>query len=379
MSSIAPAGGDGARPAGRTPPSGAARAAPMTFWAAAALVVLAAIGFRTKPRAAGDASRGAGTAARERGRGRHAETPSEIGPRGWKDILLRVKTEISEDRVLAIAAGIAFFALLAIFPAIGAFVSLYGLFADPASVGTHLEALSGVIPGGGMEVIREQLTRVASAGQGKLGLTFLIGLGLSLWSANGGTKALFDALNVVYEEREKRSFFKLTAISLLFTLGGIAFLLLAIAATVVIPLVLSFVGMGGVAETLLRVGRWPLLLLMIALGISLIYRFGPSREKAQWRWLTWGSAFAAVVWLAASMLFSWYAANFGSYNETYGSLGAVIGFSTWIWLSAIVVLVGAEINAEMEHQTTRDTTTGAPKSMGTRGATMADTVGPAHG
>lgn len=365
-------------PAGGTPSSESARAAPMTFWAAAALVVLAAIGFRTRPDAEGRASPEAGAATPERGRGRHAQAPSEIGLRGWKDILIRVKEEISEDRVLAIAAGIAFFALLAIFPAIAAFVSLYGLFADPAAVGEHLDTLSGVIPGGGMDIIREQLTRVASQGQGKLGLTFLISLGLSLWSANGGTKALFDALNVVYEEREKRGFFKLTAISLLFTLGGIAFLLLAIGATIIIPLALSFVGMGGVAEMLLRIGRWPLLLVVIALGISLIYRFGPSREKAQWRWLTWGSAFAAVVWLAASMLFSWYAANFGSYNETYGSLGAVIGFATWIWLSAIVVLIGAEINAEMEHQTLRDTTIRAPRPMGRRGATMADTVGPAR-
>lgn len=384
MSAVAPAGG-GARP-GRASaaveadrhPGPRKRAAIIALWTAAAMVALVAAGFLRKPHDRTPVAAAAG-AAGEAGRGRYAAKPSDIQLRGWKDILLRVKDGLAEDRVLAIAAGIAFYALLAIFPAIAAFVSLYGLVADPASVSRHLDAFSGVIPGGGIEVIREQLSRVAAQGQGKLGLTFITGLLISLWSANGGTKALFDALNVVYDEQEKRGFFRLTALTLLFTLGGIAFLMLAIAGMVVVPLVLTYAGIGSGAEMLISIARWPLLLVVIALGISLIYRFGPSREKAQWRWISWGSAFAAAVWLGASMLFSWYAANFGSYNETYGSLGAVIGFTTWMWLSAIVILIGAEINAEMEHQTVRDTTTGAPRPMGTRGATMADTVGEARG
>jgi membrane protein len=311
-------------------------------------------------------------------RGRSADTPSEIPAAGWKDILLRIYRGISADRIVAISAGVTFYALLAIFPAIAAMISLYGLFADPATINEHVEALAGFVPGGGLDIIREQIDRVVSQGRQTLGLTLAIGLAVSLWSANAGIKALFDALNVVYHEEEKRGFFKLNTVSLLFTLGAIVFLLLAIAAMTVLPTVLGAFGLSGASELLLTIGRWPALFVAVSLGISLIYRYGPSRADAQWRWITWGSAFAAAGWLLASMLFSWYAANFGSYNETYGSLGAVIGFMTWVWISVIVILVGAKINAEMEHQTARDTTTGTPKPLGRRGAHMADTVGAAQ-
>jgi membrane protein len=226
--------------------------------------------------------------------------------------------------------------------------------------------------------MRDQLTRVASQGSGTLGLAFIVSLGISLWSANAAMKSIFDTLNIVYAEREKRSFAALNAISLAFTAAGIIFVLLAIGAMVVLPHVLNYLGSSNVTELLVRIGRWPALFVVVTLALALIYRFGPSREKPQWRWITWGSAFAAFGWLAASILFSWYAANFGSFNKTYGSLGAAIGFMTWIWLSAIVILIGAELDAEMEHQTARDTTTGTPKPMGARRATMADTIGPAQ-
>jgi membrane protein len=317
-------------------------------------------------------------AGRERGRGRHAEKPSDIQLRGWKDILVRVRQGIAKGRLVPIAAGIAFFELLAIFPALAALVSLYGLFADPASIGSHLDAMAGFIPAEGLQILHDQMARVAAKSDDTLSLTFGISLALSLWSANSGTKALFDALNVVYEEEEKRSFLKLNAISLLFTVGGIFMFLAAMAAMVVIPVVLDYVGLSETAGTLVALIRWPLLLVGIGIWLTLLYRFGPSREQPQWRWVSWGSAFAAITWLAASMLFSWYAANFASYNETYGSLGAMIGFATWLWLSAIVILIGGKINAEMEHQTVHDTTTGSPLPLGARGATMADTVGEAH-
>jgi membrane protein len=315
----------------------------------------------------------------DEGRGRMARTPSEIPARGWKDILLRVYQNISEHRVVALAAGVTFYTLLAIFPAIGALVAVYGLFADPATLGAKLGTLSGVLPGGTIDVIHDQLTRVASQRGSALGLTFIVGLAISLWSANAAMKSIFDTLNIVYSEREKRSFITLNAISLAFTAAGIAFVLIALGAMVALPPALNHLGLSEVTELIAKVARWPALFVAVSLALALIYRFGPSREKPKWRWITWGSALAALMWLVASILFSWYTQNFGSYNKTYGSLGAVIGFMTWIWLSAIVILIGAELDAEMEHQTMRDTTEGAPKPMGARRAAMADTVGAPQG
>jgi membrane protein len=266
--------------------------------------------------------------------------------------------------------------VLALFPAIAALVALYGLFADPATIADHVNQLSGIVPGGGISVIGDEMKRIAAQGNDTLGLTFITGLAVALWSANAGMKSLFDALNLVYKERERRGFIKLNAVSLLFTVATLVFVLLAVAATVVLPVVLKLIGIGAAAHLAARILPWPVLLIVLTLGLACIYRYGPSRDRPKWRWISWGSAFAAVAWIAASILFSWYAANFGSYNKTYGSLGAMIGFMVWIWLSAIVVLLGAELNAEAEHQSVRDTTVGAPKPMGARGAHMADTLGP---
>jgi membrane protein len=316
-------------------------------------------------------------AAGEPERGRHANAPTEIPTLGWKDILWRTYEEFGNDRVMSVAAGVTFYALLALFPAIAALVSIYGLFADPAMIETHLGALSGVLPGGATEIIAEQVKRIAGQGGGTLGFSFVIGLAISLWSANAGMKAIIDALNIVYEEEEKRGFIALNLQSLAFTLGAILFVILALGGIVVLPILLDFVGLGGTAETLLSLARWPILLVVVVAGLAVIYRYGPSRDKAEWKWVTPGGLVAAVLWLVGSVLFSWYVANFGSYNETYGSLGAVIGFMTWIWISTMVVLIGAEMNAEIEHQTAKDSTEGAHQPMGTRGATMADTLGEA--
>jgi membrane protein len=326
-----------------------------------------------------EAERGEPSGARgDQGRGRAARTPSEIPSRGWKDILWRIYHEIGDDRVMAIAAGVTYYALLALFPALAALVGLYGLFVDPATIGEHVDRLAGILPEGGLQVVRDELGRVAAQSSNTLGFAFIAGLGVALWSANAGMKAIFDALNVVYDETEKRGLLELNALSLAFTAGALLFVLTALGAMVVIPVLLDYLGLSGMADVLIRVLRWPALLLVLMLLLSVLYRYGPSREEARWRWVTWGSAFAAVAWLVASMLFSWYATNFGNYNATYGSLGAVIGFMVWIWISAIVILVGAEINAETEHQTAEDTTTGEPKPMGARGAQMADTVGAAQ-
>src|SRR5207248_2598039 len=219
---------------------------------------------------------------------------------------------ISDDRILANAAAVTFYALLALFPAIAALVSIYGLFTDPASIQQHLDSISGVLPGGALDVIRDQLNRLTAQPRGTLGVSFIIGLLISLWSANGGIKAMFDALNVVYGEREERSFITLNATSLAFTVAMIGFVLVALAAIVAIPAALNY--LPGFIGFVLNIARWPTMLILVAVALAFIYRYGPSRDEPQWRWLTWGSAFAALAWLRFSAIFSFYGGNFGNFH-----------------------------------------------------------------
>ncbi|WP_187969407.1 YihY/virulence factor BrkB family protein [Aquibium microcysteis] len=311
----------------------------------------------------------------EAGRGREADWPSEIPARGWKDVLWRVYQQVLEDRVTLVAAGAAFYLMLAIFPALGAFVSIYGFVADPTSIAGQIQFLQGVLPSGGLDLIYSQLESLTSQDPSALSIGLAITLAVSLWSANNGVKTLFEALNIAYEEEEKRSFVKLNLVAFAFTLGFMVAMIVMIAAIGVVPAVLAILNLGGLSQIVIAVGRWVLVLGMMIIGISLLYRFGPSREPAKWRWINWGSIMATLVWLMASIGFSYYLQNFADYNATYGSLGAVIGFMLWIWLSAVILIVGAELNAEMEHQTARDTTTGEERPMGERGATVADTLG----
>jgi membrane protein len=267
----------------------------------------------------------------------------------WKEVLLGTYRSIEEDRVLAVAAGVTFYALLAIFPAVGAVVSLYALFADGSTISDNLDRMSDMLPAGAIEVIGDQVRRVVAGGTGSLSASFVISLLIAVWGANAGIKAVFDAINVAYGAKEERGFLKLNLTSLAFTAGGIVMAILAMAAVVVLPVTIHYFGLDQIAEAALRHGRWPLIWLLVALGLSLLYRFGPTHSlDPKWRWITGGSAFASLAWLAASGLFSWYAANFGSYNKTYGSLGAAIGFMTWIWISAAVIILGAELNSEIE-------------------------------
>jgi membrane protein len=254
-------------------------------------------------------------------------------------------------------------------------VSIYGFVADPVTIADHIAFLGGLLPSGGVDLIRDQLVSLASQDTATLSFGFLLGLAFALWSANNGIKTLFEALNVAYDETEERSFIQLNLLSLLFTLAAIVVGILFIAGVGVVPAVIAFVGLSGSEELLISLLRWPVLVVVAAIGICILYRYGPSRERAKWRWVTWGGVFATALWLLASVLFSWYLANFADYNATYGSLGAVIGFMMWTWISVVILLLGAELDAEMEHQTTRDSTTGRPRPMGTRGATMADTLG----
>ena len=296
--------------------------------------------------------------AEEAGRGRSAGSPFTIPARAWKDIFWRTYTQIGDDRLLAVAAGVVFYMLLALFPAITALVSLYGLLADPTTINDQLSLLQGVIPEGGIAIVREQVTRLAQTSNGALGLGFFFGLALALWSANAGMKAIIDALNVVYDEREKRGFVKLTMVGLAFTLGGLVFIILALSAVVVFPIALAWIGFESRSAELIAILRWPALFVIVVLALGVLYRYGPSRTPARWQWLSIGSVLAALAWLAVSALFSWYLANFAHYDATYGSLGAAIGLMMWLWLSVIVILIGAELNAEIEHQTAQDTTIG---------------------
>jgi membrane protein len=312
------------------------------LWSALLGGILLVVGFRRRP------ADPEPTDVPELAKGRppgHAATKAR---RAWQEIARLLHSAIGEHRVVSIAAGVTFFVLLAIFPAIGALVSIYGIFADPATIQAQLNNLSSLVPGGAIEIIGDQLQRVTSGGTSTLGLAFLVSLAIALWSANAGMKALFDALNIVYDAKETRGLIKLNAVSLAFTAGALIVLLLAIGAVVVLPIALQYIGLGSFAEWIIKLARWPALYVFVVLALAVIYRFGPDREHAQWHWITWGSAIAALVWIVVSILFSWYAGNFGSYNKTYGSLGAVIGFMTWIWISSMVILGGAEIDAIME-------------------------------
>jgi membrane protein len=306
--------------------------------------------------------------------GRGANSPTDIPPLGWWQILKRTGNAVMRDGLLAQAAAMTFYSLLALFPAMAMLVSLYGLIADPHTLSGSISAVQGVVPGGGVQIITSQLQSLANSPHKALGLGLIIGFATSLWSATSGIKALFSALNVAYNEDETRSFVRLTVIAMIFTVGSILFLLLAIAGVVALPAMLNVLGIGAETKLLLDLMRWPVLLLGLGVFLSLVYRYGPCRAKARWRWVTWGSAAATVGWLIVSIAFSYYTAHFGSYNRTYGTLGAAVGFMTWLWLSATVVLVGAELDAEMEHQTARDTTDGPAQPPGARGADAADRV-----
>lgn len=277
-----------------------------------------------------------------------ASSPTEISPRGWRAVLQRTWKEFNQDHIPAVAAGATFYSLLALFPALGVFVSLYGLFGDVGKARSQIVALQGFLPEGGVKVLTEQIDRLAAAPAHNLGLTFAVSLLLSVWSANAGMKALIAGLNIAYEKEEKRKFIALNLQSLAFTAASIALAImgaLAIGATPSLLRALHLESLQG-----LSLLRWPLLLVAIVTLISLLYRYGPSGCHTRWRWVTPGGIFAGVGWVGMSFAFSVYVSNFGSYDKTYGSLGAVVGFMTWIWLTLTVVLAGAELNSELERQ-----------------------------
>jgi len=306
--------------------------------------------------------------------GRTADRPPDIPKAGWTDVLKRVQREQTKDNVSMVAAGVAFYMLFAVVPGLAAAVSIYALVADPAQLQSQIESLSGMMPDQARSILEQQLTRIVSQAGGALTFGLIGGLLLTLWSSTKGMKALMTALNIAYDESESRGFVKLNAVAFALTLGAILGGLLAIALVIVVPVIFEALGLGGLMGTLISWLRWPLLALGFVLALAALYRYAPSRSQPQWQWVSAGAVAATLLWLLGSLAFSIYVRNFGSYNETYGSLGAVVILLMWFWLSAYVVLLGAELNAEMERQTRRDTTAGQPEPMGERGAAAADTV-----
>ena len=309
------------------------------------------------------------------GRGREAGTPKDIPARGWKDILWRVKGQIKEDRLSIIAAGVAFYGLLAVFPGLIALVAIYGLAFDPAQVEQQVGALRGVLPPQAAEVLLGQLHDLTTTDSTALGFGAIAGILLALWSASAGMRTLMEALNVAYDEDEKRGMIAFYGTALLLTLGAIFGTVVAISLVVAMPVALNFLGLGDALKWLISIGGIVILVITVMSGLAITYRFGPSRKTPQWRWVSWGAVIATLLWILGSVLFSIYVTRFGNYNETYGSVGAIVILLMWFLLSSYAVLIGAEVNAEMERQTRKDTTSGGEKPMGGRGAYAADTVG----
>jgi membrane protein len=311
----------------------------------------------------------------EPGRGRHAAHPGELPPAGWRDILLRVWQKLGEDHTSLVAAGIALNTLLAVFPALAVAVLIYGLFSSPAGVAADVEPFIGILPTDAAKLLQDQLQTLVRPGHVKLGIGAAVSALLAFWSARQGIVALMTATNIAYYERERRGFVRQIIISLGFTLAAVLAFLVMLVLGVAVPLVLQLLPLGPVAATAILVVRWVLLWLFAVGALAVVYRYAPDRHAAKWQWVTWGSAAAATLWLAASVLFELYVKNFSSYGATYGALGGVIVLIMWFYLGGFAVVLGAEINAEMEHQTAVDTTEGPPKPMGERGAYVADTLG----
>ena len=282
--------------------------------------------------------------------GATADDPSDIPSEGWRQILRRTKDEIKDDRVTLMAAGMAFYAMLALFPALAAAITIWGLVADPVQVQRTIADAAQALPSGAADLLSEQMTRIADSSGTALGWTLVATLGGALWSASSGTKGMMEAVNAAYDEDETRGFVRVRGMALALTLGGIFFGLLLVGLVAVVPGVLSLIGLGSLAENLVRWGRWPVLAVVLALGLAVIYRYAPDRDQPRWRWMTPGSIAAVVLWLVASAGFAWYVNSFGSYSETYGSIAGVIVLMLWFFISALAVLVGAELNAEVERQ-----------------------------
>lgn len=307
--------------------------------------------------------------------GRGARFPSSIPWKGWKDIFRRVYKGFIEDKLSIVASGAAFFVFVSIIPMITATISVYGLISDPTLVHQHVNAIQGFIPGPIADFVEEQFVRIAESSDSSLSLGFIISLTISLYAVSVGMKSLIVALNIAYKEKESRSFLKLNALGFLFAVGTIFLIIIFLTFILALPSLIDYLLDSEFMKTMALWGRWILAGILCIFSLALAYRFGPKREYARWYWLSWGSVIATVLIILVSVLFSVYIQNFNTYNATYGSLATAVIFMLWIYYVMVIILLGAKINAEMEHQTKRDTTTDERREMGNRGAFVADTLG----
>ena len=306
--------------------------------------------------------------------GEQAETPAQIPPGGWWQVVRRAFKESTDDNVSMLAGGVAYFGFLAVFPALIAAISLYGLVADPATVAAQINGLASALPGSAQPLVADQLNAVVSASNSQLGISLVVSVLAALWSASGGTTNLMKAINIAYDEEEARGTIKLRALALALTLGAIVFVLLTLALVALVPVALDALQLGAFGRIVAQVIRWTALVGLVIVALAVVYRLAPDRDAPQFRWVSVGALVAALLWLAGSAAFSLYVNYFGNYNKTYGALGGVVVLMLWMYLTSYIVLLGAEINAESERQTQQDTTAGPERPMGERDAYAADTT-----
>lgn len=309
------------------------------------------------------------------GRGREAEHPFQIPRLGWKDIAFRVKDEWGDDHVGLSAAAVAFYSFLALIPGLAALISILGLFAQGRNPAEVINDLFGALPGEARELLSDQLETISEQSSGSLSFGVFVGVALSIWTASGAVGQLVNTINIAYDEEETRSWFYRKGLALGLTLGAVVFVAFAVFVVVGFPALIDETGLGIGTRRLLNILIWPFLALSFGGALAVLYRVAPDRSAAHWKWVSVGSIFAIVAWVLVTLGFRIYVSSFGSYNETYGSLAAVVVMLLWLWLTAVIVLLGAEINAEIEHQTEVDTTVGGDQPIGRRGAVKADTLG----
>ncbi len=303
-----------------------------------------------------------------------ADRPSQIPAAGWKQILRRAFHETREDNIPLLAAGVAFFAFVALFPGLIAGMTLYGLVADPAQVEEQVAALSKALPGEAARFLQDQARVVTTRSDEALGVRLLISLLIALLSASGGVASLIKAVNLAYDEPETRSFLARRATALLLTVCAVVFLVVAVGVITMVPVVMNRLGLDAAGRILVQILRWGGLAAFVLTALAVVYRYAPDRDNAKVRWIGLGSVVATALWALGSAVFSLYVSTLGRYGETYGAASGVVVLLLWLFLTAFIVLLGAEINSEMEHQTAKDTTQGPPQPMGQRGAVKADTV-----
>jgi membrane protein len=306
--------------------------------------------------------------------GKEAERPTQIPKRGWLQIVKRAWKEAKTDNISLVAAGVAYYAFLALFPTLIAAVLLYGLIASPQDVQRQVDEIGAALPSEAQSLLSEQMGTIASTSSGVLGIGLVVALLGALWSASGGVNGLITAINIAYDETESRGFVKLRGLSIVLTMGAILFFIVAVVLVAVVPAVADAIGLGALGRLLAEVLRWALLIGAVLVALALLYRLAPDRDAPQFKWVSVGSVVATVIWIVASLAFSLYVDNFGSYGKTYGSLAGVVVLLLWLYVTAFIVLLGAEVNAEAEQQTVKDTTRGEPKPLGERGAVKADST-----